>query len=79
MDIEAPKTDEPKVIYINTKKEKIWRVSCNRGKEMDSTFSLMFKYEKTLGSETHQKMDIVSAFSLKKFPGVIFVEAYFKW
>jgi hypothetical protein len=37
----------------------------------------MFKY--TSLYETENKLEIVSSFALRKFPGAIFVEANFEW
>lgn len=67
---------EPKFKYIFYILYQIWRVGCNRGKENESAMSVMFKFANFSVSST--PLEIVSAFALKKFPGVIFIEANFE-
>ena len=50
-------------------------MSCNRGKEHEAVTSIMFRHSHLL--DTENPLEIVSVFTIKKFPGVIFFEAYF--
>ncbi|CAD8073808.1 unnamed protein product [Paramecium primaurelia] len=75
LNVEEIEKSEDEIEKPGLRDPKFWRVSCNKGKEQEAVTSIMFKHNHLMDTNP---LEIVSVFSLKKFPAAIFIEAYFE-
>ncbi|CAD8159339.1 unnamed protein product [Paramecium pentaurelia] len=75
LNVEEIEKSEDEIEKPGLRDPKFWRVSCNKGKEQEAVTSIMFKHNHLIDTNP---LEIVSVFSLKKFPAAIFIEAYFE-